>query len=102
MYIWQQENWPNLTWDSGRLAVLLAQVAREQGRLLGKMESLGFDLRREAQLSILTGDVVRSGQDRRRETRYQGQVRSSIARQLGMEVGGLAPGWTAMSRVSSR
>ena len=39
MYIWQQENWPNLTWDSGRLAVLLAQVAREQGRLLGKMES---------------------------------------------------------------
>lgn len=90
MYIWEQENWPNLTWDSGRFAGLLAQVAREQGRLLGKMDSLGFDLRREAQLSTLTEDVVRSSEIEG-EKLDTDQVRSSIARRLGIDVGGLAP-----------
>jgi len=41
----------DLTWDSGRLAALLGQVSRDQGRLLGRMQELGFDLRREAQLA---------------------------------------------------
>src|SRR6266404_5713000 len=41
MYIWQRENWPDLTWDSGRLAALLGPVSREQGRLLGRMQDLG-------------------------------------------------------------
>lgn len=90
MYIWEQKSWPNLSWESGRLAVPLARVSREQGRLLGKMESLGFDLRREAQLSTLTEDVVRSSEIEGEKLDID-QVRSSIARRLGMDVGGLAP-----------
>src|SRR5580700_11142578 len=87
MYIWQQEHWPNLTWDSGRLTALLGQVSREQGRLLGSMQHLGFDLRREAQLSTLTEDVVRSSEIEG-EKLDSDQVRSSIARRLGIDVGG--------------
>ena len=89
-YIWEQKNWPDLTWDSGHLAALLGQVSREQGRLLGRMQDLGFDLRREAQLSTLTEDVVRSSEIEG-EKLDSDQVRSSIARRLGMEVGGLIP-----------
>ena len=88
MYIWEQEHWPALTWDSARLATLLGQVSREQGRLLGRMQDLGFELRREAQLSTLTEDVVRSSEIEG-EKLDSDQVRSSIARRLGMEVGGL-------------
>ena len=90
MYIWEQDSWPDLTWDSGRLAVLLGQVAREQGRLLGRMQDLGFEVRREAQLSTLTEDVVRSSEIEG-EKLDNDQVRSSIARRLGMNVGGLVP-----------
>jgi Fic family protein len=90
MYIWQQENWPDLTWESGRLAALLGQVSREQGRLLGRMQDLGFDLRREAQLATLTEDVVRSSEIEG-EKLDSDQVRSSLARRLGMDVGGLVP-----------
>jgi Fic family protein len=88
MYIWEQEHWPALTWDSARLATLLGQVSREQGRLLGRMQDLGFELRREAHLSTLTEDVVRSSEIEG-EKLDSDQVRSSIARRLGMEVGGL-------------
>jgi len=72
------------------LTALLVQVAREQGRLFGRMQGLGFDLRREAQLSTLTEDVVRSSEIEG-EKLDSAQVRSSIARRLGMEVGGLVP-----------
>jgi Fic family protein len=88
MYIWEQEHWPALTWDSARLATLLGQVSRDQGRLLGRMQDLGFELRREAQLSTLTEDVVRSSEIEG-EKLDSAQVSSSIARRLGMEVGGL-------------
>src|ERR1700738_1151199 len=90
MHIWEQEHWPALTWDSARLATLLGQVSREQGRLLGRMQDLGFELRREAQLSTLTEDVVRSSEIEG-EKLDSAQVRSSIARRLGIEVGGLVP-----------
>ena len=91
MYIWQHENWPALTWDTGHLATLLGEASREQGRLLGRMQDLGFDLRREAQLNTLTEDVVRSSEIEG-EKLDSNQVRSSIAQRLGMDVGGLAPG----------
>jgi len=93
MYIWELEKWPELTWDSGRLAPLLGQVSRDQGRLLGRMQDLGFELRREAQLSTLTEDVVRSSEIEG-EKLDSDQVRSSIARRLGMDVGG----WVAADR----
>src|SRR5260221_1258134 len=90
MYIWELPDWPDLTWDSAHLAALLGQASREQGRLLGRMQDLGFDLRREAQLNTLTEDVVRSSEIEG-EKLDSDQVRSSIARRLGMEVGGLVP-----------
>src|SRR6185437_4429936 len=90
MYIWEHENWPELTWDTARLAALLGQASREQGRLLGRMQDLGFDLRREAQLNTLTEDVVRSSEIEG-EKLDSDQVRSSIAQRLGMEVARLVP-----------
>lgn len=90
MYIWEKEGWPGLHWDEETLSRLLAQVSREQGRLLGKMEGLGFELRSEAHLQTLTEDVVKSSEIEG-EKLNSAQVRSSIARRLGMDVGGLVP-----------
>ena len=90
MYLWEKQKWPTCTWDEQSLSRLLAHVSREQGRLLGKMEGLGFDLRNEANLRTLTEDVVKSSEIEG-ETLQPDQVRSSIARQLGMDVGGLMP-----------
>ena len=89
-YIWEEENWPNLTWNAERLSPLLARVSREQGRLLGKMEGLGFDLRSEAHLCTLTDDVMKSSEIEG-ENLPHNQVRSSIARRLGMDISGLVP-----------
>jgi len=90
MYLWEKSDWPTFTWDEADLAKLVAQVSREQGRLLGRMEALGFELRSEANLRTLTEDVIKSseieGENLQRE-----QVRSSIARRLGMNVEGLIP-----------
>jgi Fic family protein len=90
MYIWEQPDWPDLSWDSAQLAPLLGRVSREQGRLLGRMQNLGFELRREAQLSTLTEDVVRSSEIEGERLDSE-QVRSSVARRLGMKVAGLVP-----------
>src|SRR6266404_1822840 len=90
MYVWEQKSWPELSWDSTRLTTLLGQVSREQGRLLGRMQGLGFELRCEAHLSTLTEDVVRSSEIEG-EKLDSDQVRSSIARRLGMDIGGLVP-----------
>jgi Fic family protein len=87
-YIWQQPEWPDLRWDDHTLAKLLARVSREEGRLLGKMEGLGFDLRSEAHLRTLTEDVVKSSEIEGEKLERE-QVRSSIARRLGMDVAGL-------------
>jgi Fic family protein len=90
MYLWEQKDWPNFTWDEKKLVTLLAKVSREQGRLLGRMEALGFELRKEAHLRILTDDVVKSSAIEG-ENLDPNQVRSSIARRLGMDIGGLIP-----------
>ena len=90
LYIWQQPDWPAFTWDQAALANLLGQVSRAQGKLLGKMETLGFDLRNEAHLQTLTQDVVKSSEIEG-EHLEPDQVRSSIARRLGMDIAGLVP-----------
>ncbi len=90
MYIWEKEDWPRFTWDERSLAKILANVSREQGRLLGKMEGLGFDLRSEAHLRTLTEDVIKSSEIEGEKLPRE-RVRSSIARRLGMDAGGLAP-----------
>jgi Fic family protein len=90
LYIWQQPDWPTLTWDQAALAPLLSQVSRAQGKLLGKMEALGFDMRNEANLQTLTQDVIKSSEIEG-ENLEPDEVRSSIARRLGMDIAGLVP-----------
>lgn len=87
-FIHELPGWPEFSWDSSALAALLAQVRHEQGKLLGRMESLGFDLCSEASLTMLTSDVVKSSAIEG-ETLHPIEVRSSIARRLGLDVGGL-------------
>jgi len=86
-FIHQQANWPNFTWNNDEIVNLLSEARNLQGRLMGKMESLGFDLRNEALLDTLTLDVLKSSEI---EGEYLNpeQVRSSIARRLGMEIAG--------------
>lgn len=90
MYIWEQQGWPTLTWDDPHLAPLLNKAHREQGRLLGKLEALGFDLQGKAYLETLTREVVKSSEIEG-EQLDSDQVRSSIARRLGMDIAGLIP-----------
>lgn len=89
-WIHEQDNWPHFTWDSAALAPQLADSRHRQGRLLGKMETLGFTLRREASLSTLTRDVVQSSAIEGEILNPQ-EVRSSLARRLGIEIRGLIP-----------
>ncbi|MCC9168920.1 Fic family protein [Pontibacter harenae] len=89
-YIHQHPNWPHFTWDIGHLSNLLGEVRYVQGRMIGRMEALGFSVRSETILQTLTQDVLKS-------TEIEGelldpeQVRSSIARRLGMDIAGLIP-----------
>ena len=89
-YIHQLDNWPNFTWNHEQIVALLGTVRNRQGRLFGRMEALGFSLRAEAVLQTLTLDVVKSSEIEGDLLDSQ-QVRSSIARRLGMEIGGLVP-----------
>jgi len=90
IYIYQNDSWPKFFWDNESLISLLGQVRNLQGKILGKMDSLGFDLRNEATLETLTLDVLKS-------TEIEGQilnpehVLSSIARRLGLDISGLVP-----------
>ncbi len=87
-YIHERAGWPEFTWTGASLAGPLAAVRHKQGRLLGKMEALGFDLRSEASLAVLTSDVMKSSAIEG-ETLNPDEVRSSIARRLGLDVAGL-------------
>ncbi|MFK5889252.1 MAG: Fic family protein [Flavobacteriaceae bacterium] len=86
-YIHKRTNWPNFTWKSDAFVNLLSEARNLQGRLVGRMASLGFDLRNEALLNTLTLDVLKS-------TEIEGeilnpkQVHSSIAQRLGIEIAG--------------
>lgn len=86
-FIYQQNNWPNFTWKNDEIINLLSEARNLQGRLIGKMESLGFNLRNEALLDTLTLDVLKSSEIEG-EFLNPEQVRSSIARRLGMEIAG--------------
>ena len=89
-YIHELENWPHLRWDHSKLAQKLAAVRNRQGRLTGRMEELGVKLRSEANLEALTEEVTRSSEIEG-EILNRDQVRSSIARRLGVDIGALTP-----------
>jgi len=88
MYLYNNQNWPVFEWNSEKLLPLLAYVRNRQGKLIGKMGALGFELQNEANLEILTIEILKSteieGEFLDRE-----QVRSSIARRLGLDISGL-------------
>ena len=86
-YIHEKVGWPTLKWNAAKLSPLLAEVRHRQGRLLGRMEGLGFRLRAEASLTTLTADVIKSSAIEG-ELLDAAQVRSSIARRLGLDFGG--------------
>ena len=87
IYIHQKKDWPNFKWDSEDIVNLLSEARNLQGRLQGKMEALGFELRNEALLDTLTLDVLKTSEIEG-ELLNHDQVRSSIARKLGMEIVG--------------
>lgn len=89
-YIHDLPDWPAFRWDREALAEPLAAVRHRQGRLIGRMEGLGFPLRRVAVLDTLTEDVLKSSEIEG-EILDRDQVRSSIARRLGIDIGGLTP-----------
>ena len=89
-YIYECEGWPRLHWNQEALADRLAALRHRQGRLVGRMESLGFAMREEAVLQTLTQDVLETSRIEGESLDRQ-QVRSSLARRLGMDIGALAP-----------
>lgn len=89
-YIHEKSGWPDFTWDSEMLSPKLSALRYREGELLGQMKALGFNLRTEASLRTLTNDVVKSSAIEG-ENLNPDEVRSSIARRLGIETGGLIP-----------
>jgi Fic family protein len=86
-YIHELPDWPRFRWDHEAIAAPLAEARHRQGRVLGRMEGLGFALQKEAELQTLTLDVLKSSEIEG-ETLDPDLVRSSIARRLGLDVGG--------------
>ena len=89
-YIHELPEWPTFTWSHAALAAQLGAVRHHQGRLIGRMEGLGFQLRAEAVLQSLTEEVLKSSEIEG-EVLDRDQVRSSLARRLGMDIGALTP-----------
>jgi Fic family protein len=90
VYIHELTDWPRFRWNDAELAAPLAATRHLQGRLVGQMEALGFKVKEEAVLRSLTEDVLKSSEIEG-ETLDADQVRSSVARRLGIDIGGLKP-----------
>jgi Fic family protein len=89
-YIHERGDWPQFRWSEEKIAPQLLRVRYHQGRLIGHMEGLGFQFKAEAVLQTLTEDVIKSSEIEG-EVLDRAQVRSSIARRLGMDIGALLP-----------
>ena len=87
-YIYQNENWTDFTWEKSSVSAALGEVRLLQGRILGQIHSLGFALKEEKNLEMLTLDVIKSSEIEGVKLNYK-QVRSSIARRLGINTAGL-------------
>src|SRR5215470_787898 len=90
LYIHERQGWPRFHWNHEHLDVSLAAIRHRQGRLIGHMEALGFNVQQEAVLETLTADVLKSSEIEGEKLDAE-QVRSSIARRLGMDIGALKP-----------
>ena len=89
-YIYEHINWTDFEWQDKAINALFGEVRLMQGKLIGHMNALGFSAKEEATLSTLTLDVVKSSEIEGELLNYD-QVRSSIARRLGINTAGLVP-----------
>ncbi|HEY0840221.1 MAG TPA: Fic family protein, partial [Vulgatibacter sp.] len=89
-YIWQRTDWPIWRYDLKALARPLAEVSHEQGVLAGRLADVGMIVRDRARLEALTDDVIKTSEIEGEQLDLE-TVRSSIARRLGVDIGGLAP-----------
>lgn len=89
-YIYQNKDWTNFTWDNNVINQLLGEVRYLQGKIYGQIHLLGFSIQEETKLSTLTLDIIKSSEIEGNNLDYD-QVRSSVARHLGLEIGGLTP-----------
>jgi Fic family protein len=87
-YIYEFSSWPNFTWEENEIQELLGKVRHLQGKVFGKISALGFSVKEETMLSSLTLDVLKSSEIEGEILNYE-QVRSSIARKLGIEFSGM-------------
>lgn len=90
MYIYQSHHWPHFEWNESRILSLLSSVRNLQGRLAGKMSALGFQLQNQANFEVLTQDVLKTSEIEG-ELLSKQQVRSSVARRLGLDISGMIP-----------
>lgn len=90
MFIYQSSKWPEFTWDTNKIHESLLSLSHRQGRLIGSMENLGFELQSEAVLETLTLEIIKSNEIEG-EFLDRSEVRSSIARRLGIDIAGLLP-----------
>jgi Fic family protein len=89
-YIHQYKDWTLFSWDDSAINALFGEVRNLQGKISGQMNGLGFSMKEEAALTTLTQDVVKSSEIEGEMLNYE-QVRSSIARRLGVNTAGLIP-----------
>ncbi len=87
-YIYQYSNWPNFTWDEKEILTLLGKVRHLQGKIFGQISTFGFSIKEETMLSTLTLDVLKSSEIEGVILNFE-QVRSSIARKLGLDFAGM-------------
>lgn len=89
-YIYQHKDWTQFTWQDKAINAVFGAVRNTQGKINGQMNALGFSAKEEATLTTLTLDVVKSSEIEGELLNYE-QVRSSIARRLGINTAGLVP-----------
>jgi Fic family protein len=89
-YIHEHPHWPSVHWDNELLVERLAYIRNKQGLLLGRMSSLGFEIKAEANLEVLTANIIKSSAIEGEQLDAQ-QIRSSLAKKLGLDTGGLPP-----------
>lgn len=89
-YIYEHKNWTDFSWQDKAINVVFGEVRLMQGKIIGQMNALGFSTKEEATLTALTLDVVKSSEIEGELLNYE-QVRSSIARRLGINTAGLVP-----------
>ncbi len=87
-YIYEEVNWTDFSWQDKAINVVFGEVRLMQGKIIGLMNALGFSAKEEATLTTLTSDIVKSSEIEGELLNYD-QVRSSIARRLGINTAGL-------------